>query len=325
MADTKISDLTDIGSGAAGTDVLAIVDSGPLTTKKVTVANLVSATTVAAADGLIGANNLSDVDTAATALSNIGGIGAATSDTLTNKTFDANGTGNSLSNVDVADLANGTDGELITWDASGVPAAVAVGTSTQVLTSNGVGAAPTFQDGGGSTIGVHTIWVPASAMVPTTTNGAEKNTTELGSNDVMVDTMDFDATTLELAQFSIRMPKSQASATLTYTAVFVWSHAATTTNFGIYFTLKAKSQGNSALIDSAWGTGVGNGDAGGTTDSIYITGATGAITASAGPAKQEYVSFQVYREVAQGSDTMAIDARLHGISLYYTTDAENDD
>ena len=72
--------------------------------------------------------------------------------TFTNKTFDANGTGNSLSNVDVADLATGTDGELITWDASGNPATVAVGTSGQVLTSNGVGAAPTFEDAaGGST------------------------------------------------------------------------------------------------------------------------------------------------------------------------------
>ena len=76
-------------------------------------------------------------------------IGKATTDTLTNKTFDANGTGNSLSNVDVADLANGTDGELITWDAAGVAATVATGTAGQVLTSNGAGAAPTFQTGGG--------------------------------------------------------------------------------------------------------------------------------------------------------------------------------
>ena len=45
----------------------------------------------------------------------------------------------------IAKLADGTDGELITWDASGVIAAVAVGTSTHVLTSNGSGAAPTFQ------------------------------------------------------------------------------------------------------------------------------------------------------------------------------------
>lgn len=45
----------------------------------------------------------------------------------------------------VAGLANGTDGELITWDAAGAPATVPVGTATHVLTSNGPGAAPTFQ------------------------------------------------------------------------------------------------------------------------------------------------------------------------------------
>ena len=41
--------------------------------------------------------------------------------------------------------ATGTDGELITWDSDGNPANVAVGTATHVLTSNGAGAAPTFQ------------------------------------------------------------------------------------------------------------------------------------------------------------------------------------
>jgi hypothetical protein len=91
---------------------------------------------------------LDDANVAAM-LSTLGGIGAATTDTLTNKTFNANGTGNSLSNVDVADLANGTDGQLITWGADAAPATVAVGTATHVLTSNGSGAAPTFQAGGG--------------------------------------------------------------------------------------------------------------------------------------------------------------------------------
>jgi hypothetical protein len=78
-------------------------------------------------------------------------VGKATTDTFTNKTLDANGTGNSISNIDIEDLANGTDGELITWDASGVPTTVGVGTSGQVLTSNGAGAAPTFQAAGSGT------------------------------------------------------------------------------------------------------------------------------------------------------------------------------
>jgi len=58
--------------------------------------------------------------------------------------------------VTLAKLAAGTDGELITWDASGDPAAVAVGTATHVLTSNGAGAAPTFQAAGGG--GGFTSW-----------------------------------------------------------------------------------------------------------------------------------------------------------------------
>lgn len=46
--------------------------------------------------------------------------------------------------VTLAKMAGGTDGELITFDANGDPAAVAVGTAGQVLSSNGAGAAPTF-------------------------------------------------------------------------------------------------------------------------------------------------------------------------------------
>jgi len=58
--------------------------------------------------------------------------------------------------VTLAKMAGGTDGNLITYDASGDPAYVATGTATHVLTSNGAGAAPTFQAAasGGGTVGV---------------------------------------------------------------------------------------------------------------------------------------------------------------------------
>jgi len=47
--------------------------------------------------------------------------------------------------VTLAKMAGGTDGNLITYDASGDPAYVTTGTSGQVLTSGGAGVAPTFQ------------------------------------------------------------------------------------------------------------------------------------------------------------------------------------
>ena len=58
------------------------------------------------------------------------------------------------SDIQISDLGDGVDGELITWDANGAPAAVAVGTATHVLTSNGPGAAPTFQAASGGIAGI---------------------------------------------------------------------------------------------------------------------------------------------------------------------------
>jgi len=56
--------------------------------------------------------------------------------------------------IPLAKLADGTAGNILTYSATGVIAAVATGTAAQVLTSNGAGNAPTFQaaTGGGGTV-----------------------------------------------------------------------------------------------------------------------------------------------------------------------------
>jgi len=53
--------------------------------------------------------------------------------------------------VTLAKMAPGTDGNIISYDASGNPVAVATGTAGQVLTSAGAGAPPTFAAAGGIT------------------------------------------------------------------------------------------------------------------------------------------------------------------------------
>ena len=57
--------------------------------------------------------------------------------------------------ITLAKMAAGTDGNLISYDTNGDPAAVATGTATHVLTSNGAGAAPTFQAPAGGSISGH--------------------------------------------------------------------------------------------------------------------------------------------------------------------------
>ena len=67
--------------------------------------------------------------------------------------------------VTLAKMAAGTAGNLITYDASGDPAAVATGTATQLLTSNGAGAAPTFQDAPAGRVLLSTQTPAASTLI----------------------------------------------------------------------------------------------------------------------------------------------------------------
>tara|TARA_R110002050_G_scaffold166888_1_gene297452 strand:- start:138 stop:1130 length:993 start_codon:yes stop_codon:yes gene_type:complete len=54
--------------------------------------------------------------------------------------------------VTLAKMAPGTDGNIISYDASGNPVAVATGSVGQVLTSAGAGAPPTFANAGGDVV-----------------------------------------------------------------------------------------------------------------------------------------------------------------------------
>ena len=56
--------------------------------------------------------------------------------------------------VGLAAMAGGTDGQIITYDASGDPVAVGPGTDGQVLTSTGAGSPPAFEDASGGVDGI---------------------------------------------------------------------------------------------------------------------------------------------------------------------------
>lgn len=168
-------------------------------------------------------------------------------------------------------------------------------------------------------IGRQTIYVPAGAMIPRITSGAKVNSIELATNKVMVNSLDFDSSVDEFAQFSVKMPESWDAGALQ--AQFMWSHPTTAGNFGVRFFIQAKAHADGDALDAAFGTAVGaTADTGGTTDDIYVTAETGNITVANTPAKSEFVTFQIYRDVSDAGDTLAVDARLMGVSIFYTTD-----
>ncbi len=71
----------------------------------------------------------------------------------------------SLTKLPLSMMADGTDGNIITYNASGAPAAVATGSSGQLLTSAGSGSPPTFTTvTSGYTLGTDTATSSGSAI-----------------------------------------------------------------------------------------------------------------------------------------------------------------
>jgi hypothetical protein len=191
------------------------------------------------------------------------------------------------------------------------------------LTSSNVADALEEVAAGVAAVGRQTIWVPAAAMIPRTSNGPAIGAVEMATNKNMVRTLDFDAATAEYAQFDIAMPKSWDLGTLAF-KVF-WSHAATTTNFGVAFAIAGVAVSNTDTLDRAFGTAVTVVDTGGTTNTQYVSDETAAMTAVGTPAVGDLIMLRIGRTPSDAGDTLPIDARLHGVQVFYATSTATDD
>ena len=170
---------------------------------------------------------------------------------------------------------------------------------------------------------LRSLWIPAAAMRPSSSGGcAALALVATASNQPDISSLDFDASTAEYAQFWVRMPKNWNEGTIT--AQFYWSHASTTTNFAVVWGIQGVAISDDDTIGVAYGTAQTVTDTGGTTNDLYVSTSTSAITIAGTPAAGDMCAFRVYRDAANGADTMAIDARLHGVAIFYTTDTTDE-
>ena len=168
--------------------------------------------------------------------------------------------------------------------------------------------------------GKETIWVPAVAMYPNSTNGAEAAQVEL-SNGPELKVLDFDKDSDEFAQFAVAFPKSWNAGTVTFQAFFT----ATSTNTGTTsWALQGVALADSGDLNTVFGTAVAPTAKAhsGTSNDLDVTAESGAVTIAGSPGDDEYVFFQISRDVS--ADDLNADARLLGIKLFFTTDIAND-
>ena len=158
-------------------------------------------------------------------------------------------------------------------------------------------------------------------MTPTESNGAERNTVETTSGRPDMQVLDFDKDSDEFAQFSIAFPKQWNLGTVTFQ--FFWSGLAATT--GVSMSLEAVAMNDNETIDVAYGTAVVvDDDAQGAVEELLVSAESGAVTIGGTPADNDLTYFRIGRDVSDSNDDMAGDCRLHGVKIFYTTDAHND-
>ncbi len=160
--------------------------------------------------------------------------------------------------------------------------------------------------------GRKTKYIDPSEMTPTTTNGAALSTFELPTNDVMRVAYAFDDIVSEKIQFGFKFPKSWDEGTVSLR--FTWSAAAGAGT--VIFGVKATAYGDNDALDVAWGATVdAAADTMLTLNNVHVTGETAAVTIGGSPGSEDYVLFQVIRNIA---DNLSDDALLLGIELFYT-------
>jgi len=173
----------------------------------------------------------------------------------------------------------------------------------------------------GTTVGLQTIWVPSKAMTPTNSNPCADIAvveTTAGRPDMHV--LDFDKDADEGAQFEIAFPKSWDEGVVKFQVM--WAGLAATT--GVAWGLEGVSVPDNSTIDVAYGTAVVvTDDAQGAVEEMLVSPLSGNVTI-AGAAVDTTTFFRIYRDVSDGNDDLAGDARLLGVKLFFTTDAEND-
>jgi hypothetical protein len=167
------------------------------------------------------------------------------------------------------------------------------------------------------TAGKQTIWVPAPAMY----SSGSPSSGIINVGGAILPYLAFDAAAQEFAYFSIAMPKSWDEGTLS--AVFYWAHPATTTNFGVMWACSAGAYSDNDAITNVY-SGATVVDTGGTTSNLYISAETSAIDPGNTQIENDLLALLAGRIATDASDTMAVDAFLIGVKIFYTTNAPND-
>ena len=170
--------------------------------------------------------------------------------------------------------------------------------------------------------GKESIWIPAAAMYPSTTNPCS-DLTQVETTALRPDlkVLDFAAAADDFAQFSVAFPKSWNLGTISYQPF--WT--VTGTNAGtVVWQLGGVAITSDETLNTAFGTLVATTALAHSTTSndLMVSAESGAVTVAGSPADNDQCFFQINLDTSASGQTGVV--RLLGVKLFFTTDAAND-
>ena len=171
-----------------------------------------------------------------------------------------------------------------------------------------------------------TIWVPATAMWPETSDGSGSLVqTDMG-NGPELKTLEFGAVIDSGAQFSITMPKSwNESSGITYQPY--WTNIAASPNTGkVVWKLQSVSFADGNNLNTLFGTAVATAfkASGSTQYDLMVSAESDTVTPGGSPAADELIFFRILRDADNVLDTCTDAVQLLGVKVYFTTDIGGD-
>lgn len=217
-----------------------------------------------------------------------------------------------------------TVGDIMYATGSRTLARLGVGTAGQVLATDSGATAPEWTSAPSALIGKKTVYIPASAMTPTVTNGcATLVTTETTALRPDMSALAFaDGGTVLHTQFSFSFPKAWDAGVITY-QVF-WTGLVAGAG-GVKWGLQAVATADNDTINVATGTIIEIVDTFLVAEDMHVSPVSANLTIAGTPGDNEMIFFDLQRDPTDGSDTRAQDANLLGVKILYTVDTLKDD
>jgi len=167
---------------------------------------------------------------------------------------------------------------------------------------------------------IDSVFIPAGAMTPSTTNGATASTIESSTFKLTRDVMVFAGSGNDThAEFSIVMPESWNRGTIQFKVLWSPGNAAANPGEYVEFYLAARGFRNATELDNGLSTPINVEDVAIADDQLHTTPA-GELDITGNVQDGDLIHFKLSRDYDHAGDgsAMDVDARVYGLVIKYT-------